>query len=119
MSKSWKLFKLAEWHSLEDSADYLSDVLEEKVTPAKILRLAIDGHLKLSVRIVKHLHAALCALDQINLGRELNLVEAVPVADNYEFLLGVYDLPMIGRERELVWDLCREVGTSTPLSPSP
>ena len=113
MSKSRKLFKLAEWHSVEDSADYLSDVLEEKVTPAKILRLAIDGHLKLSVRIVKHLRAARCAFEQANFGRELNMLEAVPIADDYDFLLGVYDLPMIGKERELVWDLCREVGTSS------
>jgi hypothetical protein len=47
-----KLFKLKEWLTLPDAAKHLTGVCNEEVTEADILRLALDGHLKLSVNLV-------------------------------------------------------------------
>lgn len=47
-----KLFKLKRWLTLDEAADHLSAVLNEKVTIADILRLALDRHLILSMNIV-------------------------------------------------------------------
>ncbi|AKQ56398.1 Uncharacterised protein [Bordetella hinzii] len=44
-----KLYKLKEWLTVSDAAKYLSHSLEEDVTEADILRLGLDGHIKLSV----------------------------------------------------------------------
>lgn len=44
-----RLFHLKEWVSIADAAQYLSISLGESVTAADILRLALDGHLRLSV----------------------------------------------------------------------
>ena len=47
-----KLFKLREWLTLADAAQHLSIMFGEDVREADVLRLALDGHLKLSVRFV-------------------------------------------------------------------
>lgn len=47
-----KLFKLKNWLTLEGAATHLSAVLEEPVTVADILQLALDGHMALSVNFV-------------------------------------------------------------------
>ncbi|MGZ8157940.1 MAG: hypothetical protein ACXWT1_16440 [Methylobacter sp.] len=52
-----KLFKLKEWLTLPDAAKHLSGVCNEEVTEADILRLALDGHLKLSVNFVNYTKA--------------------------------------------------------------
>jgi hypothetical protein len=44
-----KIFKLKPWLTLPEAAKHLSGVCGEEVTEAHILRLALDGHLKLSV----------------------------------------------------------------------
>ncbi|WP_445658337.1 hypothetical protein [Achromobacter sp. NCFB-sbj8-Ac1-l] len=44
-----RLFQLKEWVSVADAAQYLSISLGEPVTEPDILRLALDGHLTLSV----------------------------------------------------------------------
>ena len=49
-----KLFKLKEWLTVLDAAKHLSVVFGEEVTEADVLRLALDGHLKLSVNFVNH-----------------------------------------------------------------
>lgn len=49
-----KLFKLKEWLTVPDAARYLSIAFGEEVTDADVLRLALDGHLKLSVNFVNH-----------------------------------------------------------------
>lgn len=49
-----KLFKLKEWLTIQDAARYLSNIFGEEVNEADILRLALDGHLKLSVNFVNH-----------------------------------------------------------------
>ncbi|OIQ76137.1 hypothetical protein GALL_421890 [mine drainage metagenome] len=52
-----KLFNLKEWLTVADAAKHLSIVLGEEVTEADVLRLALDGHLKLSVNFVNHAEA--------------------------------------------------------------
>jgi hypothetical protein len=47
-----KLLKLKEWLTVADAAHHLSILFEEEVSEADMLRLALDGHLKLSVRFM-------------------------------------------------------------------
>ncbi len=46
------LFKLKEWLTLKDTAQYLSVLFKEDVSEADVLRLGLDGCLKLSVNFV-------------------------------------------------------------------
>jgi hypothetical protein len=48
------LFKLKEWLTVPEAAKHLSTIFGEEVSEADILRLALDGHLKLSVYFVNH-----------------------------------------------------------------
>ncbi len=43
------LHKLREWLTVEEAAGELSVALSDHISPADLLRLAIDGHLKLSL----------------------------------------------------------------------
>lgn len=52
-----KLFNLKEWLTVADAARHLSIVFGEEVTEADVLRLALDGRLRLSVHFVNHAHA--------------------------------------------------------------
>lgn len=52
-----KLLKLKSWLTIEDAAKRLSISAGEEVSQPDILRLALDGHLKLSVYFVNHCHA--------------------------------------------------------------
>lgn len=54
-----KLFKLKQWLTLEETAGHLSSLFEESVTVADVLRLALDGHLTVSVDFVNHAYARL------------------------------------------------------------
>jgi hypothetical protein len=49
-----KLFSLREWLTRDEAAKHLSIVFGEVVTPADVLRLALDGLLTLSVDFVNH-----------------------------------------------------------------
>lgn|GEM_PF-487871 len=52
-----KLFKLKEWLTVPEAARHLSNLFGEAVSEADVLRLALDGHLKLSVNFVNHAKA--------------------------------------------------------------
>ena len=52
-----KLFSLKKWLTLDEAARHLSIVLGEDVCVADVLRLALDGHLKLSFNFVNHCSA--------------------------------------------------------------
>jgi hypothetical protein len=52
-----KLSKFKNWWTLPDAAKYLSEAYRNEVTEADILRLALDGHIKLSVRFVNQTNA--------------------------------------------------------------
>ena len=47
-----KLLKLKEWLTLEDAVNHISKKLDETITIADLYRLALDGHLKLSLYFV-------------------------------------------------------------------
>jgi hypothetical protein len=59
MPKPPKLAKLKEWFAVPDAARYLSARLDETVNDSDVLRLALDGHLKLSVRFLGTVHGQL------------------------------------------------------------
>lgn len=44
-----KLFKLKEWVTIPDAARHLSQIVNEPVSEADILQMALDGHIKISV----------------------------------------------------------------------
>lgn len=52
-----KLLKLKEWLTVADAARHLSIAFGEDVTEADVLRLALDGRLRLSVYFVNHANA--------------------------------------------------------------
>lgn len=52
-----KLFRLKEWLTVADAARHLSIAFGEEVSEPDVLRLALDGHLKLSVNFVNHASA--------------------------------------------------------------
>jgi hypothetical protein len=52
-----KLFNLKKWLLVPEVARYLSILFGEEVTEADVLRLGLDGHLKLSVNFVNHAKA--------------------------------------------------------------
>lgn len=118
-----KLFNLKEWLTVADAGRHLSIVFGEKVTEADVLRLALDGHLRLSVNFVNHVRArygkivgyedAECGEFPAELAATLPSFPDVPYMkslniDDKSFLYwgkevtylhGVWDLPMIGGER--------------------
>ena len=59
MINTSQLFNLKEWLTVKDAAKHLSIFFEEEVSEADILRLALDGHLRLSVNFVNHAQAKL------------------------------------------------------------
>lgn len=44
-----KLFKLKEWVTIPDAARHLAQIVDEPVSVADVLQMALDGHLKISV----------------------------------------------------------------------
>ena len=52
-----KLFKLKEWVTVADAARHLSIAFGEEVNESDVLRLGLDGHLKLSVNFVNSARA--------------------------------------------------------------
>ena len=51
-----KLLNLKQWLSVPEAARHLSTLFEEAVSEADVLRLALDGHLELSVNFVNEGH---------------------------------------------------------------
>jgi hypothetical protein len=109
-----KLFNLKNWLTIEDTARHLSLVFDEPVKDYDVLRLGLDGHLKLSINIVNGAAAKkyrVCTLDNVPrhempFSNELKIL-ALPVSDGTFLeqedkilsIRGIYDLVMIGNER--------------------
>ena len=97
-----KLFSLKEWLTLEEAANYLTACLNEPVTQADTIRLAIDGHLTLSVNFVNSVYArcgkAIPNSEHVGGGIPFNGRDVLMFDDNISYLSGIYDLPMIGGE---------------------
>ncbi|VWC75522.1 hypothetical protein BCO18175_02332 [Burkholderia contaminans] len=113
-----KLFTLKEWLTVPEAARHLTRLFNEEVAESDILRLAIDGRLKLSVHFVNHTYAnpgkvvgedeiewrelpSLAGKDQV-----INFPDGLEIGDGRWLKLdervvklqGIWDLPMIGAE---------------------
>lgn len=123
------LFKLKEWLTVAETARHLSIVFSEDVSEADVLRLALEGHLRLSVYFVNYAKARrgqVVDYDHAEWGefpadlaarfpnvpdeakgkplpymRSLNIdgKRFLNLSDEVTTLRGVWDLPMIGTER--------------------
>lgn len=80
-----KLLKLKRWLSVADAAHHMTILLGEKVSEADMLRLALDGHVTLSVNFINSARGMLGSL----VPRELTKWEKVPSLDG----LGTVDIP--------------------------
>lgn len=117
-----KLLKLKEWVTVSAAARHLSIMAGEEVSEGDILRLTLDGHMKLSVNLVNGAPArAMRAVEPSEIEwetvpsldgkREVQMPKDGPVRsfdDGRVFQLssevhnlapGVWDLPLIGPER--------------------
>lgn len=106
-----KLFNLKEWLTVAEAAQYLTIIFGEDVTEVDVLRLALDGHLKLSVNFVNH--AVARSAKWIPLSQYMELMELFralgqtpknperPVLIYGERVVpikGIWDLAMMGAE---------------------
>ena len=113
-----KLFKLKKWLTVPEAARHLSIVFGEEISEADVLRLALDGHLKLSVNFVNHSQAKpgkVIPLSEaktvpglfkegqepydVVLALRLNDRDFLELDEKIVHLEDVWDLPMIGNER--------------------
>lgn len=123
-----KLFTLKKWLTLQEAARHLAIVFGEEVCESDVLRLALDGHLKLSVNFVNHARARkgnvvpieeaeyddfpseffpnLSILEEhkgkpIKVMKGINLdgKRVLNLSKDVMSLDGVYDLAMLGNER--------------------
>ncbi len=75
-----KLLNLKQWLTVPDAARHLSILLGEDVSEADVLRLALDGHLTLSVYFVNHTSARCGPI----VSRADAKRHTVPAFDNFE-----------------------------------
>lgn len=117
-----KLFKLREWLTIPEAAKHLSVLFGEEVTEADVLRLVLDGYIKLSVNLVNRSVAQqypreqkdLCyrngvykqqiggTPDYLGMTKGLERLHEVLSARAHNPLFsiaGLWDLSMIGAER--------------------
>ncbi len=111
-----RLLKLKEWLTLDDASRHLSTLYEEPITEADLLRLALDGHLTLSVQLVNHASAKIgkaVALESARIfemlgmdGKPFLMVSGVNLDEGHVIDLeekivsisGIWDLTMRGAE---------------------
>ena len=118
-----KLLLLREWLAVPEVAQYLSSVLEEVVSEAKVLRLALDGHLSLSVYLPRPTNvfpASITSInDEQNRGFLIKNLTGLPKDNSYlkiwkdneiEQVQGIFGLPMIFGERLAIEAECLKVG---------
>lgn len=113
-----KLLKLKNWITVPEAARHLSVLLHEAVTEADMLRLALDGHITLSVNFVNGVYGRIGTLvpkeqaewitvPSLDGKRAVEIPKGVPLDDGTQILLaeqvrmlkGVWDLPLVGAEK--------------------
>lgn len=133
-----KLYSLKKWLTLPEAAQYLTTIFDESVAEADVLRLALDGHLTLSVNFINHARARCGKVVPIEnakyqefspeliehlpipaerkgrpvvifSGLTLNEKEVLELENQVVTLNGVYDLPMIGSEALDVEQMCQKL----------
>ncbi len=83
------LRKLKEWLTLHEAAEELSAGLGEPVADVDVLRLAIDGHVKLSVYLPSKVTARCQRIDD----------PAIDPQEQDKKIQGLCDIPMFGRAK--------------------
>ncbi|QDF65971.1 hypothetical protein FJQ87_04130 [Shewanella sp. SNU WT4] len=94
-----KLFKLRNWVTIEEAAQYLSEKINEVITVTDLYRLAYEGHLQLSVYLVNRAFALKGTLGELFCYEAYLTQQAFEVHDSTVFSIdGVWDLTMQGSE---------------------
>lgn len=115
-----KIYKLKKWLTLEEAAKRLSAELEDEITAADVLQLAIDKVLRISVNFPHDWIGKVCDvttdMEKANQYKEITGLDGKPynlyeyqkcseteyikvLPDIYDFKAGVYELKLIGNER--------------------
>ncbi|MDC5854532.1 hypothetical protein [Vibrio europaeus] len=129
-----KLYKLKKFLTLDEASEHLSNTLEEKVSLADVYRLALDGHLTISVRFLDMIVMSLGRIFEdtaeklspemiipkgMSLGEDLKEPYSIAKASGFPMSLrewlffgreimyadGIWDLAMLGREFEIIESL--------------
>lgn len=122
-----KLYQLRKWLTLQEAAQQLATLVGEAVCEADVLRLGLDGHLKLSVNFVNHAkarHGRIIPIEEAqyeefpsefrpkhsvteeNKGKPIRVMQGIKLDDKRVLNLDndvvtlndVYDLAMLGSE---------------------
>jgi len=134
-----KLFNLREWLTIDETAQYLTDALDESVYPKDVYRLVQEGHLGLSVNFVNETDAVrgeIVGVDEVEWGevpsdfsheitiedsdvleKPLRWMRSVQLDENRFFnktdkvepINGIYDLMMLGPEKQILEQLCQDL----------
>lgn len=92
-----KLLKLRDWLTVQEAARHLSNLFEDEVSEADVLRLALDGHLKLSVNFVNHAYAKQGKLISLEEDDEfVSLLKEIPDENREKFIKGMEKFNMFG-----------------------
>ena len=85
------LYRFREWLTVPDAASHLSIAVGEQVTTADVLRLGLDGHLKLSINLVNGASAQFGKIEprpDDYLADIDHAFSMYPISDNEVFHLG-------------------------------
>lgn len=117
-SRKSKLFKLKEWLTVPEAAQHLSSSFDEEISESDMLRLSLDGHLRMSVYFANHTPALRGQLKD-STGAEFDgswsftlnmtgeVIDSSPLKNDTRFIpldihktviRGVWDLSMVGSE---------------------
>ena len=91
------LRKLREWLTLEETASELSTALSEDVDASEVLRLVLDGHIKLSIYLSAKTTASCRKRDD----------DAPDARQTSRTIDGVWDVPMVGRGKSQIEHDCQ------------
>lgn len=115
-----KIYKLKKWLTLEETAKCLSTELEDEITIADVLQLAIDKELRISVNFPHDWKGKICDVttntEKVNQYKEVTGLDGKPfklyeyekcseteyikvLPEIYYFEAGVYELKLIGNEK--------------------
>jgi hypothetical protein len=131
--KPSKLKTLRPWLTVPEAARYLGLTFKDEVTEAEVLRFALDGELKLSVRFVNPTLASLYGPVHEAQQKELAQIRAAraagtalppmkkrrPKEDYFVLRDGPWDLPMTGHERRDVERRWQKLDGGRAVPPDP
>ncbi|MGF1790957.1 hypothetical protein L4D21_10135 [Photobacterium profundum] len=129
-----KLFKLKKFFTLEEAREHFSNTLEEKVSMADVYRLALDGHLTISVNFLGMIAMSPARIFEDtaeNVSPNMTISKGMAVGEDLKepytiakisgfpmslrewlffgseinYAYGVWDLSMLGQEREYIENL--------------